>query len=162
MQATEDREADFDAFVDKSGLPLMLRDARQAGLHAGARPRAAPAGRRPPAVPVARAAALRREAAGLHRGARRRASWTTPAIPPQTLDLYEDGDHLSRDGRRRYTEIFASPPAPALSVIFHSLDFVVFFVVVVAALLAAAAPRAERAAARRRATSSTATSIRGS
>ena len=32
MQATEDREADFDAFVDKSGLPLMLRDARQAGL----------------------------------------------------------------------------------------------------------------------------------
>src|SRR5204863_2501121 len=32
MQATEDREADFDAFVDKSELPLILRDARQAGL----------------------------------------------------------------------------------------------------------------------------------
>jgi len=27
--------------------------------------------------------------------------------PGQTLDLYEDGDHLSRDGRRRYTEMFA-------------------------------------------------------
>ena len=27
--------------------------------------------------------------------------------PAQTLDLYEDGDHLSRDGRRRYTEAFA-------------------------------------------------------
>ena len=31
MQATEDRDADFDAFVDKSRLPLMLRDARRAG-----------------------------------------------------------------------------------------------------------------------------------
>ena len=26
----------------------------------------------------------------------------------QTLDLYEDGDHLSREGRRRYTERFAA------------------------------------------------------
>jgi len=32
MQATEDREADFDRFVDSSVLPLMLREARQAGL----------------------------------------------------------------------------------------------------------------------------------
>jgi hypothetical protein len=28
--------------------------------------------------------------------------------PAQTLDWYEDGDHLSRDGRRRYTEQFAT------------------------------------------------------
>ena len=69
--------------------------------------------------------------------------------PQQTLDLYEDGDHLSREGRRRYTEHLLRPPAPAVSVIFHSLDFVVFFLVVVARLLAAAAPRPERAAARR-------------
>ena len=27
--------------------------------------------------------------------------------PAETLDLYEDGDHLSRDGRRRYSERFA-------------------------------------------------------
>ena len=52
--------------------------------------------------------------------------------PAQTLDSYEDGDHLSRDGRRRYTDIVRRPPATALSVIFHSLDFVAFFVVVVA------------------------------
>ena len=26
----------------------------------------------------------------------------------QTLDWYEDGDHLSREGRRRYTEQFAA------------------------------------------------------
>ena len=32
MQATEDREADFSGLIDKSVLPLMLRDARQAGL----------------------------------------------------------------------------------------------------------------------------------
>src|SRR6476469_5993463 len=30
MQATEDREADFGAYVDKSALPLMLRDAERA------------------------------------------------------------------------------------------------------------------------------------
>ena len=60
MQATEDREADFDAFVDKSALPLMLRDARAGGADARARPRPAAPGRRPPAVPVAGAAALRR------------------------------------------------------------------------------------------------------
>jgi hypothetical protein len=28
--------------------------------------------------------------------------------PAETIDLYEDGDHLSREGRRRYTELFAS------------------------------------------------------
>ena len=27
--------------------------------------------------------------------------------PAETLDLYEDGDHLSHEGRRRYTERFA-------------------------------------------------------
>ena len=27
--------------------------------------------------------------------------------PLETLDLYEDGDHLSREGRRRYSERFA-------------------------------------------------------
>ena len=52
--------------------------------------------------------------------------------PQQTLDMYEDGDHLSHDGRFRYTATLLQPPAAALSVIFHSLEFVVFFVVVVA------------------------------
>jgi hypothetical protein len=28
--------------------------------------------------------------------------------PAQTLDMYEDGDHVSLDGRRRYTDLFAT------------------------------------------------------
>jgi hypothetical protein len=106
MQATEDREADFDAFVDKSGLPLMLHDARQAGLTLVlVRVQRRPAGGRPPY----QSPALQRYTAKLksyveaHGGV----FIDDTGDPSQTLDMYEDGDHLSRDGRRRYTEMFA-------------------------------------------------------
>jgi len=106
MQATEDREADFQAFVDKSILPLMLRDARQAGLTLClVRVQRRPVGGRPPY----QSPALKRYVADLkayveaHGGV----FLDDYADPNQTLDLYEDGDHLSREGRRRYTELFA-------------------------------------------------------
>jgi hypothetical protein len=106
MQATEDREADFDRFVEDSALPLMLRDAREAGLtlllvRVQRRPRD---GRPPDQSP-----ALRRYVTKLHAYVESRGGvfMDDTGDPAQTLDLYEDGDHLSRDGRRRYTEMFA-------------------------------------------------------
>ena len=106
MQATEDGEADFDKFVEDSALPLMLRDAREAGLtlllvRVQRRPRD---GRPPDQSP-----ALRRYVSKLHSYVESRGGvyMDDTGDPAQTLDLYEDGDHLSRDGRRRYTEMFA-------------------------------------------------------
>jgi hypothetical protein len=107
MQATEDREADFDAYVDKSTLPLILRDARQAGLKLvlvrvqrrpldGHPPYQSPALRRY----VARLAAYVEAQGGVF--------LDDTGDPAETLDWYGDGDHLSREGRRRYSEAFAA------------------------------------------------------
>ena len=107
MQATEDREADFDAFVEKSGLPLMLRDARQAGLTLVlVRVQRRPAGGRPPY----QSPALLRYTAKLQAYVEANGGvfMDDTGDPAQTLDMYEDGDHLSREGRRRYTEMFAA------------------------------------------------------
>src|SRR5215471_9188342 len=106
MQATEDREADFGAFVDKSQLPLMLRDAQRAGLRLVlVRVQRRPIGGRPPD-----------QSPALQRYIRELRSYVEghgalllddTGDPAQTLELYEDGDHLSREGRRVYTEMFA-------------------------------------------------------
>jgi hypothetical protein len=106
MQATEDREADFDAFVDRSVLPLMLREAREAGLTLLlVRVQRRPLHGRPPG----QSAALRRYVTKLHAYVESHGGvfMDDTGDPAQTLDMYEDGDHLSRDGRRRYTEMFA-------------------------------------------------------
>ena len=113
MQATEDREADFHAFVDKSILPLMLRDARQAGLTLClVRVQRRPIGGRPPY----QSPALKRYVADLKAYVEANGGVLLDDYgdPNQTLDLYEDGDHLSREGRLRYTELFA----PRLSRLF--------------------------------------------
>ena len=107
MQATEDREADFDAFVDKSALPLMLRDAKEAGLRVCfVRVQRRPVDGRPPYE----SPALRRYVARLRAYVESRGGQfiDDTGDPFQTLDLYEDGDHLSREGRVRYTERFAA------------------------------------------------------
>jgi hypothetical protein len=107
MQATEDREADFDGFVDKSQLPLMLREARQAGLTLVlVRVQRRPVGGRPPE----QSPALQRYVARLkaYIEANGAIFMDDTGDPAQTLELYEDGDHLSREGRRRYTEMFAA------------------------------------------------------
>ena len=107
MQATEDREADFDAYVDASVLPLMLRDARAAGLPLLlVRVQRRPVNGRPPE----QSAALRRYVAKLHAYVESHGGvfMDDTGDPAETIDLYEDGDHLSRAGRRRYTELFAA------------------------------------------------------
>ena len=107
MQATEDREADFDAYADKSILPLMLRDARQAGLQLVlVRVQRRPINGQPPF----QSAALKRYVSKLaaYVEANGGIFFDDTGDPAQALDWYEDGDHLSREGRRRYTEAFAT------------------------------------------------------
>ena len=107
MQATEDHEADFGAFVEKSGLPLMLRDARNAGLTLVlVRVQRRPIDGRPPY----QSPALQRYTADLKAYVEAHGGifMDDTGDPAETLDLYEDGDHLSREGRRRYTELFVS------------------------------------------------------
>jgi hypothetical protein len=105
LQASEDREADFDRFVDDSFLPLMLRDAANANVPlCFVRVQRRPEGGRPPV----QTSAMRRYIAKLRayieaHGARFHDDTGDPQL---TLDMYEDGDHLSRDGRVRYTQLF--------------------------------------------------------
>jgi hypothetical protein len=105
LEATQDREADFDAHVDRSVLPLMLRDARRAGLTlCFVRVQRRPDGAQPPA----QSPALRRYVAELQayieaNGGIWRDDTADPAITSEAL--YEDGDHLARHAQRYYTEI---------------------------------------------------------
>ena len=106
MQATEDREADFGAFVEKSQLPLMLRDAQRAGLRlVFVRVQRRPVGGQPPY----QSPALQRYMRELRGYVESRGATLLDDTgdPAETLSWYEDGDHLSREGRRRYTERFA-------------------------------------------------------
>ena len=105
MQATEDREADFGAFAEKSQLPLMLRDAQRAGLRlVFVRVQRRPIGGRPPY----QSPALQRYVRELRAYVESRGGTLLDDTgdPAETLDWYEDGDHLSREGRRQYTERF--------------------------------------------------------
>jgi len=104
LQAAEDREADFGRFVNRSALPLMLRDARAAGLTlCFVRVQRRPVGGRPPY----QSPALRRYIRDLRRyieanGGIFRDDTGDLAL---TLDMYEDGDHLKGSEHRVYTEI---------------------------------------------------------
>ena len=146
-----------------SVLPLMLRDARARRPDALLRARAAPADRRnrpPPQSP-----ALRRyvdDAAAPTSTARGALFHDDTGDPALTLDMYEDGDHLARDARRRYTENLYNRLRPHFPVIFHSLDFVVFFVAVRRRSTGCCRTAARTCCCLPAATSSTATSTRGS
>ena len=104
MQTAEDRLADFDRYVNESVLPVMLRDANAAGLKlCFVRVQRRPVGGQPPA----QSPALHRYVNALgtyvmRNGAEFRDDTGDPAL---TLDMYEDGDHVARHARRRYTEI---------------------------------------------------------
>jgi hypothetical protein len=105
LQAAEDREADFERDVDRSVLPLMIRDARAAGLTlCFVRVQRRPAGGRPPHQSPALARYIQdlRGYVESH-GALWRDDTGDPAL---TIDMYEDGDHLDRSARTRYTEVF--------------------------------------------------------
>ena len=104
MQTAEDRLADFDRYLNESVLPLMLRDATAGGLRlCFVRVQRRPVGGQPPE----QSPALRRYVNELgtylmRHGAEFRDDTGDPSL---TLDMYEDGDHIARHARRRYTEI---------------------------------------------------------
>ena len=108
-----DAEADFDHYVDRSVLPLMLRDAKQAGLTLFfVRVQRRPVGGRPPE----QSAALRRyidrlQAYVTENGGRWRDDTGDPLM---TLDLYGDGDHLAREARERYTAMLWNRIGPLI------------------------------------------------
>lgn len=104
LQAAADREADFGRYVNRSVLPLMLRDARAAGLTLlFVRVQRRPVGGKPPY----QSPAMRRYVRDLQayiesNGARFHDDTGDTAL---TLDMYEDGDHIGRNYRRLYTGI---------------------------------------------------------
>jgi hypothetical protein len=94
---------DFERDVDRSVLPLMLRDAKAAGLTlCFVRVQRRPTPQRPPPQsPALRAYVESLRAYITARGGIFHDDTGDPAL---TLDLYEDGDHFARHARRRYTE----------------------------------------------------------
>jgi hypothetical protein len=103
IQIGEGPAFDFARDVQDSVLPLMLRDASKAGLTLGfVRVQRRPTANRPPP----QSPALRRYVDELRafvtaRGAVFHDDTGDPAL---TIDMYEDGDHVARHARRRYTE----------------------------------------------------------
>jgi hypothetical protein len=99
----DDELFDFARDVDDSVLPLMLEEARRAGLTiCFLRVQRRPTANRPPP----QSPALRRYVDDLRayvtaRGAIFHDETGDPAL---TLDMYEDGDHLARHARQLYTE----------------------------------------------------------
>ena len=104
IAAVVDLDADFRRDIDGSVLPLMLRDARNAGVTlVFIRVQRRPAGNQPPPL----GPGLRQYVADLRayieaNGGRWRDDTGDPLL---TLDMYEDGDHLAQRARYRYTEI---------------------------------------------------------
>ncbi len=100
-----DPGTDFGAVVDRSVLPLMLRDAARAGLKIClVRVQRRPIDGRPPQ----QSAALRQYVADLRAYVESRGGvlHDDTGDPAMTLDMYEDGDHIARDARDRYTTLF--------------------------------------------------------
>jgi len=104
LQTAVDREADFGRHVNRSVLPLMLREARTAGLTlCFIRVQRRPVDGKPPY----QSPALRRYVRDLRayleaNGAKFHDETGDTAL---TLDMYEDGDHIARGLRRLYTGI---------------------------------------------------------
>lgn len=94
---------DFHRDVDRSVLPLMLRDAKAAGLTiCFVRVQRRPTAQRPPAQsPPLRAYVRDLQTYITSRGGVFLDDTGDPAL---TLDMYEDGDHFARHARARYTE----------------------------------------------------------
>jgi hypothetical protein len=103
IQAGEDASFDFARDVEDSVLPLMLGDASRAGLTiCFVRVQRRPTANRPPA----QSPALRRyvDALRSYETARQALFHDDTGDPALTIDMYEDGDHLARRARGRYTE----------------------------------------------------------
>jgi hypothetical protein len=105
VQASDEAGADFPRFIDRSVLPLMLRDARQAGLIlCVVRVQRRPVGGQPPV----QSAAMRRYVRDLQAYVESHGGvfHDDTGDPALTLSMYEDGDHLARDAKPLYTDIF--------------------------------------------------------
>ena len=99
-----DEGTDFNASVRHSVLPLMLREAQRAGFKLClVRVQRRPVDGRPPV----QSPALRRYVQDLRRYVQASGGvlHDDTGDPAMTLDMYEDGDHIARHARRRYTEI---------------------------------------------------------
>jgi hypothetical protein len=100
-----DAGTDFAAAVNRSVLPLMLRDASRHGLTlCFVRVQRRPIGGRPPV----QSEALRRYVGDLRRylDARDACFHDDTGDPAMTIEMYEDGDHIARHARDRYTTMF--------------------------------------------------------
>lgn len=98
-----DRETDFDWYVERSVLPLMLRDARNAGITlCFVRVQRRPVDNRPPE----QSAALRRYVERLKRYVEERGAifHDDTGDPNLPLEMYDDGDHVKLEWTVRYTE----------------------------------------------------------
>jgi hypothetical protein len=104
IQATDDRQADFDKYVDASFLPLMLRDAGEAGIRlCFIRVQRRPVDGRP----APQSAALRRYIAQLEaylqaHGAVFHDDTADPLLLAE--ELYTDGDHMTDRAEVLYTQ----------------------------------------------------------
>jgi hypothetical protein len=105
VQTSSDPSADFGRYVDRSVLPLMLSDAHRAGLAlCFVRVQRRPTGDGPPAQSRELVRYMQQLRAYVEaRGAILRDDTGDPDLG---LEMYADGDHLKREARERYTEIF--------------------------------------------------------
>jgi hypothetical protein len=103
IQIGDAPQLDFEHDVETSVLPLMLRDAKNAGLTiCFIRVQRRPTASRPPAQsPALRAYVKSLRQYVIERGGLFHDDTGDPEL---TIDLYEDGDHFARHARRLYTE----------------------------------------------------------
>ena len=105
LQAAEDKEADFARNMPRSVLPLIIDLAKQHGMKVCfVRVQRRPVDNRPPPQSDRMQAYMRdfkayaeREGMDFH---------DDTGDPMQTLAMYEDGDHIARQHRQRYTRQF--------------------------------------------------------
>jgi hypothetical protein len=105
LQAAEDAEADFSRVMPRSVLPLIIHLAKQEGVKVCfVRVQRRPVGNRPPPQSPLLQAYMRDfrrfvEQQGM-------CFHDDTGDPLQTLAMYEDGDHIARAHRQRYTRQF--------------------------------------------------------
>jgi len=105
MQTGNGAAFDFERNLATSVLPEILRIAKTSGIRAAfVRVQRRPVGNAPPDQPPALQSYVRKLREYLAaNGAVFHDDWGDPDLP---LSIYEDGDHIGRDFRRYYTELF--------------------------------------------------------
>lgn len=105
VAAAEDAEADFAKNMPRSVLPLIIDLAREHGLRVGfVRVQRRPINNKPPAQSPRMEAYVRDFRAYVE--AHGMLFHDDTGDPQQTLAMYEDGDHVAREHRQRYTRMF--------------------------------------------------------